>query len=43
VFQIAKTFKFKTHLEPGYENIAHMVRTTKPTPTGHKAFSKGAW
>jgi hypothetical protein len=43
VFQIAKTFKFKTHLEPGYANIAHMVRTTKPTPTGHKAFSKGAW
>ena len=31
----------KTHLEPGYKNVAHMVRTTKPTPTEHKGFPAG--
>lgn len=43
VFDIARAFALKTHLVLGYENIANLVRTSKPTPTGHNAFPKGAW
>jgi hypothetical protein len=41
VEDICVSYWLKTHLTPGYKNIAHMVRTTKPTPTGHKALPAG--
>ena len=43
VFDISLAYALKTHRVPCYENIAHLVRTTKPTPTGHNALPKGAW